>query len=155
MTSEGHIYRTVSQYVVFNCLLSGAEDLTLTGSHAVYRQLVFALCFPVLFTAWLTVIFLFVSAIKGSWTQVNEQYKCSILIMLWLVQPDICHIVFASFSCVSIEGEQRLFRDPEIICWEGSHLNNIIYWAIPGFLIYIIGLPLFLLDKLRKNKGLI
>jgi len=74
------------------------------------------------------------------------------IITIWLVQPDVAHILIASLGCRDIEGKQRLLYDPDIICWEGIHLDFIMMCTIPGILIYMVLLPLLFLFLIYRNR---
>ena len=55
-----------------------------------------------------------------------------IIMTLWLIYPDICHVIFSSLSCINpaghtkepteIESVSRLYRDLATECWVGDHL---------------------------------
>ena len=45
-----------------------------------------------------------------------------------------------------------LRADVEEICWEKRHLENVWLIAIPGFLIYGLGLPLLAFRLLHKRR---
>ena len=48
-------------------------------------------------------------------------YKTQIInlagISFWLLQPEVCKVLFASFACIDVEGEQRMLADLDIKCW--------------------------------------
>ena len=74
------------------------------------------------------------------------------VMLLWITYPDICHIIFTSLSCAKKEGANRLVKNLDTICWEAEHLKFIALISIPGIFIWVIGVPLFFLSKLRKYK---
>ena len=86
-----------------------------------------------------------------------------IIMTLWLIYPDICHVIFSSLSCINpaagskeptpIEAVSRLYRDLATECWEGDHLYYIIYITIPGLIFWVIGLPAGLYYCLRANEA--
>ena len=82
----------------------------------------------------------------------KEKAICMIIMILWLIYPDICHVMFSSISCIEKEGVYRLYRDLEVICWEKEHLKFFSYNTLPGFLLWVIGLPLTLFYFIRKNR---
>lgn len=75
-----------------------------------------------------------------------------IIMLLWLIYPDICHVIFSSLSCIEKEGVQRLYRDLETICWKTEHLRFIMFITVPGLIFWVIGLPAFLFYCIYSNK---
>ncbi|CDW88760.1 UNKNOWN [Stylonychia lemnae] len=45
----------------------------------------------------------------------------SIVLLLFLVHPNIVKSVFNSFNCIDIDGDSRLKNDLEILCYSGQH----------------------------------
>ena len=79
------------------------------------------------------------------------------IVVFWLVHTDICHQIFASFTCIDADGSgvRRLYKDLEIICWESTHLLLVCLVSIPSLLIYLLIVPILLYRKLKKDKKLI
>jgi len=76
-----------------------------------------------------------------------------LIIASWLFQPDIARAIFASFSCTKIDGEYRLIGQLDIKCFEGEHKWMIIFVAVPGLLVWIVGFPIFLFIQLKKDRS--
>ena len=72
-----------------------------------------------------------------------DKSKSTVIIVLFLFYPTIVKVLAEGFNCVNIEGESRLFGDLEEKCFEGTHLLIIIFVAIPGFLVLVIGIPFY------------
>ncbi len=76
----------------------------------------------------------------------------SIVILLFFVHPNIIQLVFETFYCLDIDGEQRLKYDLDIKCYKGSHY----YWAygvaIPGMIVWGFGIPLFAFFLLFREQ---
>lgn len=63
------------------------------------------------------------------------------IITLWHIYPDLIHVCFKIFTCVTLQdGSTRLLRDLEIVCYESDHLRSI-YIGILIILFYVVGIP--------------
>ena len=75
--------------------------------------------------------------------------------MLFLFYPTIVGALSDSINCISIEGEQRLFKDMEQICWQGEHLLIFYFVSIPGLVVWALGIPFYALYKLHDNRKIL
>ena len=51
-----------------------------------------------------------------------------------------------------IEDKMRLYNDLEEICLEGDHVYVTVFIAVPGLILWAIGIPLFFLRRLRLRR---
>jgi hypothetical protein len=82
----------------------------------------------------------------------------SLVVMLFLVHPNIVMHMFSDLRCVDIDGDQRLFDDLEIMCWGSAHTTMTFYIALPSLLVWGLGIPFFgflALTKTRKALDII
>ena len=67
----------------------------------------------------------------------------TIIIVLFLAHPIITTSMFGAFSCTEIDGVSRLFQDLEISCSSPSQEYFSLKIALPGLLIWGLGIPFF------------
>ncbi|CDW87056.1 UNKNOWN [Stylonychia lemnae] len=89
---------------------------------------------------------------------IKEKYQgkiiSTLIILLFLVHPNIVHYMFNNFKCSSIDGESRLLYDLEVTCWGETHSLFSYFVAIPSIFVWGLGIPFFgliLLMKVRHN----
>ena len=71
-----------------------------------------------------------------------DRYILSVVILLYLIYPTLCKSSFRIFTCVEIgHGKWYLSQDLEVECYQGSHLNMVLFVGVPTLLLYVIGLP--------------
>ena len=161
---QTRVARMVAKNISFSCLLIGVgtqdkgsianEIMKDFGFQTFFKELLFAVLLPILLIVWLGFLINVYGRLKGLGVKERQdQLICSIVITVWMFQPDIASYIFASFSCVERGGKQRLFQDLEIICWEGQHLNFIYFVSIPFFVLWIILPPCVFYQKLRYDKA--
>ena len=131
-----------------------------------FRDLLFAVFSPILMIALLFLLTTISRCLQRTckrpgtnFAENNNKGKdkivCISVVSFWLFQPDICHILFASLSCTTIQGQPRLLNDLDIVCWKGNHQTFINFVTIPGVLVYVIILPAYLFSVVYKNQELI
>ncbi|CDW88401.1 UNKNOWN [Stylonychia lemnae] len=76
----------------------------------------------------------------------------SVVILLFLVHPNIVQIVFNAFNCVDIDGESRMKNDLEIYCYQNDHSFFTIAVALPALIVWGLGIPLFALILLIRAE---
>ena len=98
------------------------------------------------------------------------------VLFLYMMFPSLCRIPFTILSCKSIHTDippdliadlrtgatrwfdrQYLRVDLEETCWEGRHLSFVLLLAVPGVIVYALGLPLiaFWLIWRAAKRGLL
>ncbi|CDW85070.1 UNKNOWN [Stylonychia lemnae] len=98
--------------------------------------------------------------------EVQRHIYISTSVILYLSYPLLCMKAFSVFQCITLDkGEQFLFEQLDIPCWDKQHSLWISLLAIPTILIWIIGktdvfnfligVPLFTFFKIfRKRRDL-
>mmetsp|Transcript_42221 Transcript_42221/g.40447 ORF Transcript_42221/g.40447 Transcript_42221/m.40447 type:complete len:136 (+) Transcript_42221:241-648(+) len=120
-----------------------------------YKKLVIYLMLPVALTFFGLVYWLIVSAIKRSLYSLRSQLISTVVVLLFLIHPTINNMMFSAFNCMDVVGISRLIPDITEECFTGDHLVYAFGVAFMGVLIWAIGIPLFALVLLLKNKKII
>jgi len=76
----------------------------------------------------------------------------SMVVMLFLIHPNIVDYMFKDFRCVDIDGDKRLLDDMQIQCWNRAHSIVTYYIAIPSMIVWGLGLPFFALIMIHRSK---
>eukprot|EP00347_Sterkiella_histriomuscorum_P009701 403340212 len=76
----------------------------------------------------------------------------SIVILLFLVHPNIVKFVFNSFNCIDIDGDERVKNDLEIQCYQGQHSIWTLGIALPAMIVWGLGIPLFAFVLLTRSS---
>merc|ERR1711871_1383137 len=67
--------------------------------------------------------------------------------------PTLCQHAFSIFSCNWVGNAQYLELDLEEPCFTGRHLSMTLSLGIPQLLVYVLGLPIMVLQFLARNRG--
>jgi hypothetical protein len=76
----------------------------------------------------------------------------SIVVMLFMVHPNIVSYTFLDFKCVDIDGDNRLLADLDVICWSSAHSSMTFFVAIPSIIVWGLGIPFFMFIFLIRSK---
>ena len=94
--------------------------------------------------------------------KLNQDYNgksiSTLVILLFLIHPNLVQIMFSDFQCTPIDDKTRVWLDLEIICWSGVHKFVSYFIALPSIIAWGIGIPFFafiLLMRVRNKLDLI
>lgn len=80
----------------------------------------------------------------------------SLVILYFLIHPDLVKQFFFALSCREIEpGERWLSKNYDIKCWEGDHLFYVLVVILPSVIVWGMGLPCVFLGMLYKNRDVL
>ena len=89
----------------------------------------------------------------------RQKLTASWLVAVFLVQPGVAAVLFATFNCYSVEGASGADRGPFLLqelserCWEGRHLGLALSLGLSGLLLWVVGLPLWTGLLLREKRA--
>ena len=66
--------------------------------------------------------------------------------------------MFDDFNCKNVDGEARIYKDLQTICWSNIHTFWSYFVAMPSIVVWGLGIPAFafvLLTRDRKKLGTI
>jgi hypothetical protein len=97
-----------------------------------------------------------VGKVKGySRVEFRGKLISTMIVVLFLVHPDIAKIMFSSFNCMQVDDKYRMKDNIRSICYQGEHLFYMSAVAFPSIGVWVLGIPLFAFLVLYKNKRVI
>ena len=84
--------------------------------------------------------------------ELDIKMKTSCVALLYLVWPSLCSQTFSLFACRSICDDATTFlrADLDVPCGTGTHLQYALGLGLPMLFLYVIGLPLAALLRVRS-----
>jgi hypothetical protein len=89
---------------------------------------------------------------KKTLAEFRGKFISTLIVVLFLIHPDIAKSMFLTFNCVEIDGVYRMKENVRSICYQGEHLFFISAVAFPAIGLWVFGIPLFAFLVLYKNK---
>lgn len=98
------------------------------------------------------VVWLFISFYKESNSYLKRELWTTIIVLFFLVHPNVVKTIFSSFSCKEIKRSGFwLNENLDIKCWSVSHSKTVKIISTPSVIIWGFGVPLFVLIVMIKR----
>lgn len=145
------------EFITVDCFV---EDF---GYNLLTQKIVFGNILPIMLSI-LTVVFWLVTfyfnyilrrARNTNLQKVFDQVRVSVMIIVYLLFPEILRKCFALLNCMVIDdyhATKVLMYSPQITCWEGDHYSYIFVAAFPGLFMWGLLTPLFIFYLLYKHR---
>ena len=115
---------------------------------AAFHMAILPLCTVVIVLAAL------LGLIRNKAAVIRSKAKSTLVNLVFLLYPGIVTRIFTTFKCQRIGEKRYLVADYNVICDEGNHIfMSVIMLVMIG--VYVIGIPLFSVLILHRNKQLL
>ncbi len=97
----------------------------------------------------------FQCAPRGQRLSVRQQTRGSMVILLAFTYTTYCESSLSLLNChaLSTTEEQTLFLyDLDLVCWQGTHLVYVLAVALPGLLLWSLGLPALAARQIYRHR---
>ena len=90
-----------------------------------------------------------------------DKFVATIITLMYLCYPVLIKSTFQLVACMPIGKNSYLQRDLNIRCWDtdengklvGVHAMFVLYLFIPGFILWVVGMPLITYLILNRNRA--
>jgi hypothetical protein len=146
---------TMSEQILsLDCLLY-QEDYIMNHEDLYFFKLTMMMALPILMSFFAFIFWCIVAIYSRKWRYMRNEMISTIIILQFLVHPNLVNSMFGAFNCIEIEeGEYWLVNNLEIACWSESHIYFATRVGLPGIMawgIFIPGICLILLLKLKRR----
>jgi hypothetical protein len=117
-----------------------------------YEKLIFYGLSPFILTFLSMVYWVIYCRVKKNYTYFKDCFISTVVVLLFLIHPNISSAMFSAFNCIELDGTYYLRGDVNSECYKGNHLFFIYVVIVPSIVVWIIGIPLFALLCLYTNK---
>ena len=125
--------------------------------HNVYfYKVIFAALLPFIISIISFIVWLFICFAHNTNDYLKRELFTTIIVIFFLVHPNIVKTIFGSVSCRSISGiGYWLMDDLEIQCWNLEHINFVLIITLPCIILWVFGIPtITLLTMIKRRKNL-
>jgi len=130
------------------------ESYTETGAMNVfYLKLITVAMLPILVFFICSGIWLGIGIIRKSQVDTESRIVASLVIVLFLLHGSIAVYMFSIFNCYDVDHEKRIYTSLEIKCYVGSYYFYAFGVALPGIIVWGLGIPFFTWLRLRREKN--
>eukprot|EP00347_Sterkiella_histriomuscorum_P008702 403344080 len=117
-----------------------------------YQKLVMLAVFPILLLLFCQGFWAIHHRIMSLKVPPWNKIISTLVILLFLVHPNIVQYMFSNFKCIEIDGENRILDDLQVICWDSTHKIVSYFIALPCIIVWGLGIPFFALVLLMRNR---
>ena len=123
-----------------------------TEVRIVYQKMIIMGFIPVL-VALITVTFwgLYLRK-RRQLRQLETKFIATLVIIFFLIHPTITQNMIDMYNCQDFDGDLRLMKDLQVICWKDLHTFMGYGVALPCFVVWGIGIPAAVWFLLRKDR---
>ena len=145
--SAGSVTRQIYSY---DCFL---DEFISEDVDTYFKRLLIQFSIPIWFVILPLLVWSIVAWRRRDMNYIYTHFISTMIIMLFIAHPDVSTMMFSAFVCIEIEsGETWLLEDLDIQCWQGHHNEYAYGIALPGLIIWTIGIPIFALLILVRYK---
>jgi hypothetical protein len=80
--------------------------------------------------------------------------EMTVTVVLFLAHSSITQTMLSLFVCDSVDASDRTYLATDLLqeCWTGRHLRYVLGVAVPGILLWVVGIPVFALYRVWQYK---
>lgn len=136
------------QLLSVDCLLKQFSSMK-----AFYSNLTLYVTLPAL-AMGLSALWWIVAAILLRSEQVWRKLVATLVLIVFVLHTSLTKVLFSAFACRELlSGEYWLSANLAIRCWDEEHISNLAQMALPGIVVWVIGLPTITLMQLVMSKN--
>lgn len=140
-----------------DCFLSRQIDNSTDASDEFFRPLYFKVLLmsflPILLFIGCYSVWALISLKTKDYKNLKSRSISSLVILLFLIHPNLVQMMFKLFKCVDVDSESRLYADFQIQCYRGPHTFWAFSVAVPSLIVWGLGIPFFALLLLSRERN--
>lgn len=135
------------QILSIECLLK-----SFSKQEIYYTNLTVYLIAPLVIIAGAAAIWLLIGLFTKT-QSIKQKVVGSTVLLIFVLHTSITKLTFSIFNCIEIlPKELWLVTDLSIKCWDSQHVSNMLRLALPGLIVWVVGLPTLCLLLLIRSK---
>eukprot|EP00347_Sterkiella_histriomuscorum_P023840 403333206 len=153
------VSQATQQILSFDCLVADTANITSnspSGGFAivrtVYIKMTLMAVLPFILAILCFSVWWIISRKKKDASLLRTKAISSIVIVLFFVYSSIVQSMLDMFNCIDVDGESRLKIDLEVVCYKGQHSFWSLFVAVPGILVWGVGIPMLSYMLINKEK---
>jgi len=103
-----------------------------------------------------------IEQLQDTTVKTRDVFTYSIVLFVYMMYPSLVRVSMSLLSCRMLDSRVATAQQPtlylrsdmEEVCWKGRHLRAVLGLALPGLLLYAVGIPLVVLVVLWRHRHL-
>ncbi|OMJ70216.1 hypothetical protein SteCoe_31873 [Stentor coeruleus] len=109
--------------------------------------------FPFVLCACAFIVWISVSLRKKSLKYIRTHFVSTCIVVFLLMHASVYNSLMSLMSCKSVNDKYWSTNDFSLQCYEGKHIQALIYIGIPGLTVWCLFLPLMIFYSLYKKRN--
>ena len=133
------------------------SESTNTDTETVYYyKLIIMAILPLIIWSISFIVWLFISFVKENNDYLKRELITTMIVLFFLVHPNIVKVIFGSMACESIDGTGYWLIDSlDIPCWTYKHIQMVLLVSLPSILLWVLFVPLTVFIIMLKRRKLL
>eukprot|EP00347_Sterkiella_histriomuscorum_P017660 403348489 len=147
--------QATQQILSFDCLVTDTMNITADSPgflRPVYIKMTTMAILPFILAILCFAVWWIISQKKKDENLLRTKAISSIVIVLFFVYSSIVQSMLDMFNCIDVDGESRLKIDLEVVCYKGQHTFWSMFVAVPGILVWGVGVPMLSYMLMNNEK---
>eukprot|EP00949_MAST-11_sp_MAST-11-sp1_P001990 g1990.t1 len=142
----GGLFSGAGDVISFTCAMDNA------GGSRYFRGSAVILAAPLVVVAGAGFFWLFKMRSKSDSERKNirSNFVVSVMVIMFMVLPTLNQTAFQLLTCRRVGHGFRAAGDYDVNCYESAHLTFIMGIAVPGLLLYSVGVPIMAISLLLR-----
>jgi hypothetical protein len=81
-----------------------------------------------------------------------SKFIATLVISLFTIHPNIVQTMFNNFNCANVDGDERVFADMTVVCWDKVFTFWSYIVAMPSIVVWGLGIPFFALVLMYRDR---
>ena len=118
-----------------------------------YNKLIITACLPLIIWAFSLVFWIFYSLLKHKYDYLKRELFTTMIILFFLVYPNIVKAMFAMFSCTNINKLGYFVTSNLVIkCYDESYIAYSLLIGFTSIILWAVGVPTIVLVIMAKRR---
>ncbi|CAG9320644.1 unnamed protein product [Blepharisma stoltei] len=151
LANQGYPGEVPTHWISLDCYLMDERDPD-SYKTIYFKKLITIVALPAILGFAAFIFWSFIAIFQRNWKMMKNELIATICILLFLILPSITDYMFSIFSCTYIYDKLYLVSNLDIKCWNDDHYFYAVTIALPGIIVWSIGIPACVFLFLRKRK---
>lgn len=123
------------------------------SSSLYFNKLAMYCILPIIIAVVSLVVWTLIGMAKGNFSYLSREFYTTTIVLFFLIYPNIVKSMFMNFQCTEFDIiGWYLDQNTAIQCWDAIHTKYSLIIAIPGIIMWAVGIPTLLLVIMSKKQ---
>lgn len=118
-----------------------------------FCKLIFFVFLPIVIFIVSFIYWGIMALVKENIGYIRTQLVATLIIVMFIAHPNILKTMLSPFACKEIDPDEYwLLENLNIQCWESDHSFFLVFFALPGLMLWGILMPALMLAMILRSR---